>query len=145
MMQVVARSAGDVAGQRIDLAEHEKPRNLLQDCPESLVNRGGVALDVLGPWGLLSKGPMPLDMVRDVPVNFAKELVSVVGEEVWKRTWSERHESLLRSEGERGVEAVGGAHVTHAGLCGQRRWLQYEPTHLVCPRQSQRHRCHCIF
>ena len=60
----------------------------------------------------MSKGPMPLDMVRDVPVNFAKELVSVVGEEVWKRTRSERHESLLRSEGERGVEAVGRAHAT---------------------------------
>ena len=47
---------------------------------------------------LLSKGLMPLDMVHDV-VAFAKELVSVVGEEGRKWVWSEWHESLLHSEG----------------------------------------------
>ena len=117
--QAVARSAGGVTGQRIDSVEHKKPRNLPQDCPESLVDRGGVAPDVLGPWGLLLKGLMPLDVACDAPVSFVKELVSEVGEDMRKWARGERHESLLCSEGERGVEAVGGAHATHAGLRGQ--------------------------
>jgi len=41
---------------------------------------------------------MPLDMVHDA-VAFAKELVSVAGEEGRKWVWSEWHESLLHSEG----------------------------------------------
>jgi len=66
---------------------------------------------------------MPLDVVHHAPVSFAKELVSEVGEDVRKWAWGERHGLLLRSEGERGVEAVGGAHATCASLRGQRRWL----------------------
>ena len=85
---------------------------------------------------------MSLDVACDVPVAFAKELLSVIGKEEQKWTWSEQQESLLRSEGERGVEAVGGAHMTRAGLRGQQRWLQYELTHLIYPRRSQRHRRH---
>ena len=85
----------------------------------SLVNRGGIAPDVLGPWGPLLKGLLPLDMVHDALVSFMKELVSEVGEEVQKWAWSEWHESLLHSKGEGGVKAVGGVHATSAGLHGQ--------------------------
>ena len=80
--QSVARSAGDITGQRIGQSEHEKWRDLPQHCPVSLVDRGGVALDVLGPGRLLSEGLMPLDVACGAPVGFAKEQVSVVGEEV---------------------------------------------------------------
>ena len=67
----------------------------------------------------MSRDTMSLDMARDAPVAFAKELLSVMGKEERKWTWSERQESLLRSKGERGVEAVDRAHATHAGLRGQ--------------------------
>jgi len=38
---VVLRGAGDVAGQRLGPAEYKNPQDLPQDCPVSLVDRGG--------------------------------------------------------------------------------------------------------
>ena len=75
----------DITGQQIDKVEHEKLQDLPQDCPVSLVDRCGVALDVLGPERLMLKGQMPLDMACDALIGFAKGLVSVVGKEVWNK------------------------------------------------------------
>ena len=77
--KTIAWGAGDVVGQQIDSVKHKKLRDVLENYPESLVDRGGVALAVLGPWRPLSKGSMPLDVAHDAPVAFVKELVSKVG------------------------------------------------------------------
>jgi len=81
------QSARGVTGQWIEPAEHEKPQDLTLVHPESLVGRDDETQDVSGPWKPLSRDMVPLDVARDAPVDYAKELLSMlstVGEEKWK-------------------------------------------------------------